>query len=85
MSLNIKQEKAHELAARLARLTGESLTTAVVRSLEERIEREERKARKGRSAVEILAFARRFAARIPPEMKTVNHADLLYGEDGLPK
>lgn len=41
MSLNIQQPRAHELAAKLAALTGESLTAAVVRSLEERLEREE--------------------------------------------
>jgi hypothetical protein len=42
MSLNIKNPKAHTLAARLAQKTGEALTEAVVRSLRERLERLER-------------------------------------------
>ena len=38
-SLNIKNETTHMLAERLARMTGETLTTAVTRALSERIAR----------------------------------------------
>ena len=40
MSLNIKSPEAHELAAELARLTGESMTKAVTQALRDRLERE---------------------------------------------
>jgi hypothetical protein len=37
MSLNIKNPEAHELAAELARLTGESMTKAVTEAIRERL------------------------------------------------
>ena len=40
MSLNIKNEETHRLAAQLAELTGETMTTAVTLALKERLERE---------------------------------------------
>lgn len=85
MSLNIKQPKAHELAVRLARVTGESLTTAVVRSLEERLAREEKKAGSGRTAERIMAFVERFKEGMPKDFKSTDHAELLYDENGMPK
>ena len=39
MSLNIKNPEAHALAARLAKMTGETMTEAVVKSLRERLAR----------------------------------------------
>ena len=39
MSLNIKDEEAHRMARQLARLTRESMTTAVREALRERLER----------------------------------------------
>jgi antitoxin VapB len=39
MSLNIKNPKAHELAERVARLSGETLTEAVTTALRERLAR----------------------------------------------
>ncbi|NWF83191.1 MAG: type II toxin-antitoxin system VapB family antitoxin, partial [Bryobacteraceae bacterium] len=66
MSLNIKQPRAHELAAQLAKLTGETLTTAVVRSLEERLEREEKKKRsKEARSGRIQEFLNRYSHQIP--------------------
>jgi len=37
--LNIKNPRAHQLANEIAAMTGESLTDAVIHSLEERLER----------------------------------------------
>ena len=42
MSLNIKSPEAHQLAAELARLTGESMTKAVTEAIRERLERKQR-------------------------------------------
>ena len=37
MALNIRNPRAHELAAELAQITGESLTDAVISALEQRL------------------------------------------------
>ena len=42
MTLNIKNPEAHRLAKQLAAATGESLTTAVIVVLRERLERTRR-------------------------------------------
>lgn len=42
MALNIKSEETDRLARELAALTGESLTEAVTKALEQRLERERR-------------------------------------------
>jgi antitoxin VapB len=47
MALSIKTEEADRLARELSRLTGESMTEAVTKSLKERLNRE-RQARDGR-------------------------------------
>lgn len=86
MSLNIKNPRAHELATRLAELTGESLTTAVIVSLEKRLRQEERQ-RQARdwTADDVLAFARRIRPHIDPALRSEDHATILYDEHGLPK
>lgn len=85
MSLNLKNPRAHELATRLSELTGESLTTAVIRALEERLDQERRKKGQKSTAERILGFADRFARGMPPECTSADHAGLLYDEDGLPR
>jgi antitoxin VapB len=84
MSLNLKNPRAHELAAELAKITGESLTDAVITSLEQRLARERDKAAGTTKAERILAFAKRFAAGIDPSLKSEDHA-WLYDENGMPK
>ncbi|RYB03718.1 type II toxin-antitoxin system VapB family antitoxin [Lichenibacterium ramalinae] len=82
MGLNVKDPEAHRLAQAIARATGESMTRVVVEALRERHAEIER--RKGRASVEdLLAIADRAAALVkrPP----VDHADLLYDAQGLPR
>jgi hypothetical protein len=55
----------------------------VITALERRLE-EERQKRGGTTRERILAFARRFAQGIPPDVRSAGHADL-YGEDGMPR
>jgi antitoxin VapB len=84
MSLNIKSDEAHRLARQLARLTGESMTEAVTRALAERLERESA----GRGdclANRLLAIGRDCAAHLQEPYRSINHADLLYDEHGLPR
>jgi len=82
MSLNIKDPEAHRLAQAIAQATGESMTRVVTQALRERYAKLER--HKGRASVaEILAIAGRVSAHIkePP----IDHGELLYDENGLPK
>ncbi len=81
MSLNIKDPETHELAAALAKATGESMTRAVNLAIRERLERMER-ARQTCSS-ELLAIGVACAAHL--KAKPVNHARMLYDELGLPK
>ena len=81
MSLNIKDPETHELAAALAKATGESMTKAVTLAIKERLERVKRHHRPSTS--ELLAIGVRCAARLTS--KPVDHAGLLYDELGLPK
>lgn len=81
--LNIKNPRAHELASKLAALSGESLTDAVIHSLEAEIER--RKARPLRSRAELIAFLDAVRADAPPEfLSDEDPTAWLYDEDGLP-
>lgn len=82
MSLNIKDPEAHRLAQAISRATGESVTSVVKKALRERYARIERRARKA-SVEELLAIADRAAAHV--KRPYVDHAELLYDENGLPK
>ncbi len=84
MSLNVKNPLAYDLASQLAELTGESLTGAVIHSLEARLLEERRKRARTTTAARMLAFADRFAPGMSPEYGSVDHASL-YGDDGLPR
>ncbi|MBV9053984.1 MAG: type II toxin-antitoxin system VapB family antitoxin [Hyphomicrobiales bacterium] len=82
MSLNIKDPEAHRLAHAISRATGQSMTTVVKEALRERYARIER--RKGKASVdELLAIADRAAAHV--KRPYIDHAQLLYDENGLPK
>lgn len=82
MSLNIKDPEAHRLAQAISRATGESMTRVVTEALRERLAQIEH--RKGRASVEeLLAIAERAASHV--KRPYVDHAELLYDENGLPK
>lgn len=84
MSLNIKDERTHRLARELANLTGESMTEAVTIALQERLERLQ--PAQGDDLVElILAIGRDCAAHLKEPYKSIDHAELLYDERGLPR
>ena len=84
MSLNIKNEEAHRLAQQLAKLTGESMATAVTEAVRERLERVRRKQGTG-TAERILKIARECAPLWKEPFRSIDHGDLLYDEKGLPK
>jgi antitoxin VapB len=84
MSLNIKNAETFRLAHELAELTGESVTGAVTASVRERLERI-RQVEEGGVAERLLEIGRDVAARLPADLRSVDHADLLYDETGLPR
>jgi antitoxin VapB len=82
LGLNVKDPEAHRLAHAIAQATGQSMTRVVTEALRERYARIER--RKGKASVaELLAIADRAAAHV--QRPYVDHAELLYDENGLPK
>lgn len=83
-SLNLKDPRAHELAARLAQRTGESLTAVVIRALEKSLHEADGRADGKTTAERILEFAGRFAQGMPRTCDSAGHADL-YDEAGLPR
>jgi antitoxin VapB len=62
MALNIRNKQVEELAAALAKLTGETKTGAVTVALRERLKRTRQLQRKGCLADELDAIARHCAA-----------------------
>lgn len=84
MALNIKNEEAHRLAAQLSKLTGESMSEAVTKAVREKIDRIKAE-RRGDLAERLMEIGRQCAGRMKEPFKSIDHADLLYDEKGLPK
>lgn len=84
MSLNIKNEKTHRLVRELARATGESMTAAVDKAVQERLERVRRN-KKGNLAERLLQIGRECAAHMKEPYLSIDHGEMLYDEKGLPK
>jgi antitoxin VapB len=82
--MNIKSEQAHRLAKQLSKLTGESMTAAVTEAMRERLERL-RRARGQGLADRLLKIGKDCAPRLREPFRSVDHAELLYDERGLPK
>lgn len=83
MALSIKDPEADRLAREVAKATGESLTTAVIQSLRERLARI-RRPRGPRLSDELLRIARR-CARLPVKDPRSDNDVLGYDEHGLPR
>ena len=83
MPLNIKNDRAHDLARQIQQKTGESLTTAVIVALEERLHRvapEEDKAVRLARINEIIDRAASY-----PVLDNRTPDDIIgYDENGLP-
>lgn len=83
MALNIRNRTTEELAAALARLTGETKTQAVTRALHDRLERIRRR-RAGRSLAAELDEIALHCASLPVLDDRVADDILGYDERGLP-
>jgi antitoxin VapB len=84
MSLNIKSEETYRLAQELAALTGQSIAAAVTEAVRESLDRIRRQ-RAIPLSDRLLAIGKDCAARLKEPFRTVDHGDLLHGEDGLPR
>lgn len=84
MPLNIRNKQTEQLAAALAKLTGESKTEAVTQALRERLERTRRTRTKRRLRDEIEEIALHCAAL--PLLDTRGADDIMgYDQDGIPR
>ena len=84
MPLNIKDPAAEKFVREIAAAAGESVTTAVRRAAEERLQRVRRQ-QSGRSlAAEILEIGKRCAALPDLDARTADEI-LGYDEHGLPR
>lgn len=83
MALNIKDPKTEQAVRELATLTGETVTAAVRRAAEERLQRVRRR-RSGRSLAEEIMEIGRHCASLPVFDDRSPDEILGYDEAGLP-
>ncbi len=85
MHINIKSDEAHRKAKELSLLTGESLTEAVTKAIEERLQAIRERKLKSREGIaeRLLALAEEFQKY--PEIDPRHPDEILYDEDGLLK
>lgn len=83
MALNIRNDEAEDLAAKLAKLTGESKTQAVTKALRERLSRVSREKRKHDLVAELTEIALRCARRPVLDPRPADEI-IGYDENGLP-
>ena len=84
MSMNIKNKETYRLAKQLSKLTGESLTTAIIEAVRERLDRV-RSERGVDLAERLLLIGRDCAAHLKEPFRTIKHEDMFYDDRGLPK
>ncbi len=86
MQLNIKNDEAYELASRLSKLTGQSLTNAVTEALRRRVAEEEAVRDIERRKQEIRVLAAEIRAELTKDGQPLDlSTDFLYDDvTGLP-
>jgi antitoxin VapB len=83
MAMNIKNEEAERLTRELADLTGDSLTTAIIVALRERLEKVRHRTEPD-LASRLLAIGQDLAPRLHEPYRSREHGDLLYDDRGMP-
>jgi len=85
MALSIKDPKTDKLARRVSSITGESITEAIQHSLEERLKNLEAKNQRSIDWNRVKEIQKRVKSLIPKGIHSLDHGEILYGRDGLPK
>lgn len=81
IQINIKNEKARKLVDEIVQRTGESMTEAVTAALQQRLNELTREERLERGR----AISKQSAKLWLEPWKSLDHGDLLYDEQGMPK
>ena len=82
MALSIKNEETSMAVAKLAAITGLSLTEAIKQAVDEKLAR----LQSAEEEIEhILEIGRDCSSRLPESLKREDHGTLLFGADGLPR
>jgi antitoxin VapB len=79
--MNIKNAEAYAIATELAELSGTSLTQVVLEALR----KQQRELGREAKIAQIMELCRDTASRMSPELRAIDHGELLYDERGLPK
>lgn len=85
MPLSIEDPETARLARKLADETGESITEAVKHSLQERWDRVQRDRARTGLATRLLDIGRRCAEHTERPAASLDHGELLYDGEGLPR
>ncbi|MCI0625207.1 MAG: type II toxin-antitoxin system VapB family antitoxin [Acidobacteria bacterium] len=84
MALNIKNEETQKLAKELARRTGESMTAAITEAVRQRLDRV--RSEQGTDLADrLVKIGKDCAAHLREPFRSVDHGELLYNEEGLPR
>lgn len=88
MGLNIKNQEAEAKIRELASLSGESLTEAITKAVDQRLEKIRLRQNNNTENAEelwqdIQQITKQFSEACPEKFDSASHADI-YGEDGLP-
>ncbi len=81
---NVKKPKADGMVTELAAISGETLMSAFENAPARALGGELTEQRGGGTVAAILAFAAKFAPGMTDGSSSVAHANLLYGDDGMP-
>lgn len=84
MPISIKAPRADELAKRLTAVTGETITDAVIASMEERLAREVRKKENKEQLIEELMAIAMHSASLPNLDTRTDDEIMGWDENGLP-
>jgi len=85
MGMTIKDEETSRLAREVADLSGGTLTECIIIALKEEIMYRHRLAHADEIEKRLEEIGRRHAAHLGDRLPAVDHGELLYDENGLPK
>ena len=84
MAMNIKNSETLKLAKQLAKRTGETMTAAITEAVRQRLERLPQE--QGTDlATRLVMIGKDCAAHLREPFRTVDHGELLYDKEGLPR